>query len=90
MKISDKSFAFRHLGFPKKKIKFSSLQLLVQMLRNLFNQLTEMTFFMYLIFGIWPSKLNKLLKTKMCFENEHGLFWYVTEILNAIPVLHLW
>lgn len=39
---------------------------------------------MYLIFGIRPSKLNKLLKTKMCFENEHGLFWYVTEILNAI------
>lgn len=47
MKISDKSLAFRHLGFPKKKkIK----------IKNLFNQLTEMTFFHVLDF--WDPALK--------------------------------
>lgn len=65
MKISDKSLAFWHLCFPKNCFKFSSLQLLVQMLRNLFNQLTEMTFFHVLDF--W----DLALKTKVALENKN-------------------
>lgn len=68
MKISDKSLAFWHLCFPKNCFKFSSLQLLVQMLRNLFNQLTEITFFHVLDF--W----DLALKTEVALENKN-VFW---------------